>query len=131
MATQSGYYIATGVWALAHRRSFEAVSGRKTDYWLVRTVGALTFAIGAALAAGAREREQHRETVVLAVGSAAAYGAIDAVYASSGRISRIYLLDLAAQLALLASLGSGRSVARLGRGAKRETSKSCREERGV
>ncbi len=33
--------MATGLWPLVHRRSFEAVTGRKTYWWLVNTVGSL------------------------------------------------------------------------------------------
>jgi hypothetical protein len=44
--TQAAYYLMTGLWPLFHRRSFEAVTGPKTDYWLVRTVGVLVAAIG-------------------------------------------------------------------------------------
>ena len=41
LQAQGAYYVATGVWAVVDRRGFETVSGRKTDYWLVRTVGLL------------------------------------------------------------------------------------------
>jgi hypothetical protein len=34
------YLLATGVWSLVHRRSFERVTGPKEDYWLVQAVGA-------------------------------------------------------------------------------------------
>src|SRR4051812_24030627 len=30
---QGVYYVASGAWAVVHRPSFEAVSGKKTDYW--------------------------------------------------------------------------------------------------
>ena len=46
---QAAYYVGTGLWSLVHRRSFERVTGPKREYWLVRTVGALAVAIGAAL----------------------------------------------------------------------------------
>ena len=36
---QAAYYTLTGIWPIVHRRSFEAVTGRKTDYWLVQMVG--------------------------------------------------------------------------------------------
>jgi hypothetical protein len=110
VGAQAAYFLVTGSWAVVHRRSFEAVTGPKVDYWLVRLVGGLAAAIGAALAAGAaRRREPAAETVVLAAASAAAFGAADAVYAGSGRIRRVYLLDLAAEAALLAGLtASGR-----------------------
>jgi hypothetical protein len=33
------YLVATGVWSLAHRRSFERVTGPKEDYWLCKRSG--------------------------------------------------------------------------------------------
>ena len=46
---QAAYYVSTGLWSLVHRRSFERITGPKQEYWLVRTVGALAVAIGAAM----------------------------------------------------------------------------------
>ena len=47
--TQGSYFLLTGVWPLLHMRSFLAVTGPKTDLWLVETVGVLVAAIGAGL----------------------------------------------------------------------------------
>jgi hypothetical protein len=98
---QAAYYGATGAWAVFHRSSFEAVSGSKTDYWLVRMVGALTTATAAALAVGANKREISSETRTLALGTAASFAGIDGYYAARGRISKVYLLDLVAQACLI------------------------------
>jgi hypothetical protein len=87
------YNVVTGVWPILHIRSFEAMSGPKTDRWLVKTVGALVGVIGGVIAmAGARKRITP-EVVGLAIGSSASLAAIDVVYVSRGRISRVYLLD--------------------------------------
>jgi len=102
LLAQGVYYLLTGAWAVVHRRSFEAVSGAKSDYWLVRTVGALTTAVGASLLVGARSQSPDRVTRTLAAGTAAAFTAVDGYYARTRRISRVYLLDLAAQAAFLA-----------------------------
>ena len=80
------------MWAIVHRRSFESVTGRKTDYWLV-----------------------------LAGGSAASFALVDVVYVWRRRISPIYLADAAlhallAALALAARLGA-RGRAQPGAGA--------------
>jgi hypothetical protein len=97
---QGIYYAATGIWPLVHMRSFLRVTGPKTDLWLVRTVGVLVGAIGAALlAAGARNR-QSTETRILGAGSALGLAAVDVNYAARGVISPVYLLDAAAELAL-------------------------------
>jgi uncharacterized membrane protein len=98
---QAAYYGATGAWAVLHRPSFEAVSGSKTDYWLVRMVGALTTATAAALAVGANKHEISSETRTLALSSAASFAGIDGYYAARGRISKVYLLDLVAQASLI------------------------------
>ena len=46
---QGGYFLITGVWPLIAMPSFEAVTGPKTDDWLVKTVGGLIAAIAAVL----------------------------------------------------------------------------------
>ena len=81
--------------------SFERITGPKVERWLVKTVGALVTAVGASLALAARDDPGRAETVVLATGSAAALGTIDAVYVAKRRISPVYLLDALAQAALL------------------------------
>ena len=101
---QGVYYVASGAWAIVHRPSFEAVSGKKTDYWLVRTVGALTTVIGTTLLVASKRQVVTRESAVLGVGSAVAFGAVDGFYALRHRISHIYLADLAAQAGLLTVL---------------------------
>jgi hypothetical protein len=103
----AAYYIVSGLWPLAHMRSFEAVTGPKTDKWLVKTVGALALANGVALAFGARRDSIAAETIALAACSAAAFAAIDLVYVSSGTIRPVYLADAAAELALAAAIIAG------------------------
>jgi hypothetical protein len=109
------YYLATGIWPLASRRTFEAVTGPKHDYWLVQTVGALIVVTGTALGLATRDEEALKSPTVkwLAVGSALSLGAVDLAFASRRRISPIYLLDAAAELALvlgwLATAPAGRA----------------------
>jgi len=67
---QGLFYVITGVWPLLHRRSFEAVTGPKQDWWLVKTVGVLVSTIGASLLLASRTRTQREETLALALGSA-------------------------------------------------------------
>jgi hypothetical protein len=75
--------------------TFEAVTGPKTDDWLVKTVGLLAAAIGATLLFGATRQALPREMILLAVLSAASFIAIDVVYTTNGTISKIYLADAA------------------------------------
>lgn len=98
---QALYYLATGLWPLIHLDSFLAVTGPKTDLWLVRTVGVLVAVIGAALAVSA-VRRLSPEVVTLAVGSAVGLTAIDLIYVSLRVIPPVYLLDAVGEIALLA-----------------------------
>jgi len=99
---QGFYYLVTGVWPLISIETFMMVTGPKTDLWLVRTVGVLLAVIAAALLVSALRRVTTPETVVLAVGSALALTGIDIFYVSLGTIDKIYLLDAAAELGLVA-----------------------------
>ena len=111
---QGGYYLLTGVWSLVSPGTFQAVTGPKQDYWLVRTVGVLVGVIGAVLTMAGLRQQTTREVPVLAIGSAAGLAAIDTVYAGQGRISKVYLLDAIVELALVAAWAfvrrRGRSV---------------------
>jgi hypothetical protein len=106
LIAQGVYYLVSGVWPLIHRRSFEAVTGRKTDFWLVRTVGSLVAVVGAVLAIGARHDEPPAEIPLLAVGTALSLGAVDTVYAAKGRIARIYLADALIEAGLVGAFAS-------------------------
>lgn len=90
------------LWPVIHLRSFEAVSGEKTDKWLVRTTGALIAAVGAALVVGAFERRQSRALSVLGIGSALALGGADVIFVGRRQIPRVYLADAAAEGAAIA-----------------------------
>ena len=97
---QGIFYVLTGLWAIVHLASFEAVTGPKTDDWLVKTVGVLVTVIGGVLILAARRGRMSDEIVLLAAGSALGLAAIDLVYALSGVISPIYLLDAAVEIGL-------------------------------
>jgi hypothetical protein len=97
---QGLYFVATGVWPLVSMRTFERVTGPKTDDWLVRTVGVVVAVVGAALLAGARRRRPSPEQAVLALGSSLGLAAVEAVEVGRGRISRIYLADAVGEVGL-------------------------------
>ena|SRR6185436_13105388 len=85
LATAQGlYYLAAGIWPILHIDSFQAVTGAKTDLWLVRTVGLLIAVIGAAVLAARKRPALSPEMFILAAGSALALGTIDVVYALRG-----------------------------------------------
>jgi hypothetical protein len=105
VAAQALYYVVTGLWPLIHLRSFEAVTGPKTDDWLVHTVGLLAAAIGTSLGTAVVRRQTQGAVVsMLATTSAFAFAGIDLRYGLSGAIAPIYLADSAVQLGLIALL---------------------------
>jgi len=76
-----------------HLSSFEAVLGPKTDRWLVKTVSGLLIVNGLTQLTAKPTAESLAQARRLGLGTAATLAAIDLIYASSGRISRMYLLD--------------------------------------
>ena len=101
---QGAYYLTTGLWPLVSMRSFECVTGPKTDKWLVKTVGVLVATIGGSLLVAARKNKPSAEGQLLAVGSAGSLALIDIVYVAKRRIRPVYLLDALGELALLATI---------------------------
>lgn len=95
------YLVATGVWSLVHRPSFERVTGPKEDYWLVQTVGALAIAIGVSLDIAVRRRPEEPETIVLGATGCVAFG-LASVRAAQTE-SRVYLGDALLETAFLAA----------------------------
>lgn len=107
LRAQAAYYIATGVWPLLSMRLFEAVTGKKTDRWLVQTVGLLVACIGATIALETQRKRTSPSILTLAISSALSLSAIDVVHVARRRISPIYLLDALAELFLAYGLLSG------------------------
>ena len=98
---QGLYYFITGLWALLSMRTFEKVTGPKTDHWLVRTIGLMLVVIGLALITGGVRKTITPEMAVLGVGTAGALLGIDVFNVSIKKIPRIYLLDAVAELVLI------------------------------
>jgi hypothetical protein len=96
------YYLVTGIWPLLHIRSFEWITGRKTDKWLVKAVGALITVTGRTLLLAAKRDRVGPEVATLAAGNAVALTAVDVVYVAKRRIRPVYLLDAVLEIALLA-----------------------------
>lgn len=100
-ALQAAYYLAAGAWPLIAYRSFEVVTGRKREPWLVKMVALITMVIGGVLATDPTGAA--RQTRLLGVGSATAYALVDVWYAGvRSRISPVYLLDAVAEAGLVA-----------------------------
>jgi hypothetical protein len=95
---QGSFNVASGLWPLLHMRSFEAVTGEKADKWLVRTVSGLLIAIGIVQSLSPDMPQDLVPARRLGIGTAATLAAIDLVYVTKRRISKIYLLDAAIEL---------------------------------
>ena len=95
-------FVAGGLWSVLSRRSFEAVSGQKVDYWLVRTVGGLLTVVGGVIAVANLRGRVTPEIRWLAMGTSGVLIAIDLVYVAKRRISPVYLLDAVTNLMLIA-----------------------------
>ena len=102
---QGGYYIAAGLWPLLSMASFEAVSGPKTDDWLVKTVAVLVTLIGLVLLAAGLKNQMVAPVRLLALGSAAGLAVIDFFYAMRGVIWPIYMLDGVGEVILIVLWG--------------------------
>ena len=98
---QGAYYLFTGIWPLINRDSFLAVTGPKTDLWLVNTVSVLVIVIGGTLLFGAAIRQVNATLIALAIGSAAGLVGIEFFYAMRGEIWPIYLLDAIGEAVLI------------------------------
>lgn len=97
---QGLFWLLSGVWPLFHRRSFEAVTGPKVDFWLVETVGALLALIGLVLLLACIRRRITPEIATLGAGAAVVLAAIDVIYVSRDRIRPVYLLDAGVELVI-------------------------------
>lgn len=104
LAVQGVLYVVTGLWPLAHMPSFEAVTGPKTDDWLVFTVGLLLAVIGAVALASVVRRVIDPLVVMLASGAALSLAAIEIVFVLNKTISPIYLADAVVELLLAGAL---------------------------
>jgi hypothetical protein len=98
---QGFYFLLPSVWPLVHMPSFLAVTGPKTDLWLVRTVAILLTVISLTFLTAAYRKEYQPPIAVLALGSAAAMAGIDLYYALNDRIWDTYLIDAAGEILLL------------------------------
>ncbi|HEY1956462.1 MAG TPA: hypothetical protein VGH28_12645 [Polyangiaceae bacterium] len=102
---QGALYFASGLWPIVHLRSFEAVTGRKRDKWLVKANGAILACVGLSLMRSGR-REPAR---TLGLTTATAIAAVESFYAARGKIGRPYAVDAAVELAIAAGwLGASR-----------------------
>jgi hypothetical protein len=114
LRAQGIYYVTSGPSAFVSRRAFEAVTGRKRDWWLVQTVGLLVTTVGAGLLSATARDRVTPEVAGIAAGTAASLAAIDVVHVTRGRIRATYLLDAALEAAFATAVARGVSSERHG-----------------
>lgn len=91
---QGIYYLVTGIWPVIHIQSFMAVTGPKTDIWLVKMVALLSVSIALTILL----QKKHTNGFILNILTALSFLIIDLYYALSTVISPIYLTDAGIQL---------------------------------
>jgi hypothetical protein len=99
---QGSYFLATGLWPLLSRRTFEMVTGPKADFWLAQTVGVLVATVGGTLVLAERRKRLTHELMFLGVTTAAGLGCVDVFFVLRGRIPKVYLADAAVEAMLVA-----------------------------
>lgn len=95
--SHGAFLTVAGVWPVVGMRTFQLVTGPKTDTWLVKTVGSLIAVVGVRVMDDARRGRVRGDTAWLGIGVAAVLGVISCFYSLKRRISRIYLLDSLAE----------------------------------
>ena len=100
LTLQGWFYLITGLWPLLHIKSFEKVTGAKTDKWLVITVG-LILSCSGIIFISYPSSEAARTLALL---NAASLTAVDIWYVSRRNISKIYLLDAGVEMSFLGLL---------------------------
>ena len=98
---QGIYFLVTGIWPLISMRTFLAITGPKTDLWLVKTVGLILAVIGAVLIYAQRTATVNSPVVILAIGAAASLALVEIVYVIKKVISPIYLGDAFVEIILM------------------------------
>jgi hypothetical protein len=97
---QGIYFISTGLWPVVHLESFLAVTGSKTDLWLVQAFGLLVAAIGAALLSFSIFGRADHGAGRFGFASAVMLAFIDVFFVARRAIPPVYLLDAVPEIAL-------------------------------
>jgi hypothetical protein len=74
-------------------RTFEAISGRKREHWLARTVGVLVTSIGAGLRAAAKTSRVDHPVAIVGAGSALGPALIELHYSGRRVVSPVYAAE--------------------------------------
>ena len=90
---QGMYILFTALWPILHIQSFLAVTGPKTDIWLVKTVAALLIPIALCLLSYTVIQTNRLPGILLGATTSIAFIIVDFHYALNNVISEIYMLD--------------------------------------
>jgi hypothetical protein len=90
---QAIYTGITALWGLIDIDSFMAVTGPKTDIWLVKTISVVLLAIAICFVIQAIIPSNPLSVIVLALVISAGLAIIDVYYVLRGVISKVYLGD--------------------------------------
>jgi hypothetical protein len=99
---QGIYFLITGAWSLVHIGSFQKVTGRKTDLWLVKAIGSLIMSIGLGLIYSGITYELSPGLIIIAMASSYCLLIIDLAYVLKRVISPVYLGDAVVEFGLVA-----------------------------
>jgi energy-converting hydrogenase Eha subunit E len=99
---QGLYFLISGIWPVLSIKTFQIVTGPKTDLWLVKTVGLILAVIGAVLIFAQVNGEINTSIIFLAIGSALSLVIVELIYVAKRVISPIYLLDAFVEVLLIA-----------------------------
>ena len=90
---QGTYTMLTALWGLLDIDSFMAVTGPKTDIWLVKTVSVLLIVIATNFFYALYFKTDRRLIIIIGMLTSLALACIDFYYTSNNTISWIYALD--------------------------------------
>ena len=90
---QGIYTLLTALWGLIDIKSFMAVSGPKTDIWLVKTVSVALICIALSLLTNLKSESNLAPKITLALTSALGLCFIDFYYSLNGVIWKTYQVD--------------------------------------
>jgi hypothetical protein len=99
---QGVYTLLTAFWAIIDIDSFMAITGPKTDIWLVKTVSVILLAIGAGFIVQALVPSTPLPILIVALSSSTGLCFVDIYYTTNDVISAIYLGDAVLQVLFIA-----------------------------
>jgi hypothetical protein len=95
---QGLYYLITGVWPLISMASFMAVTGPKTDIWLVKAFSIQISMMGIFFCFSVLKRDLGPNVLLLSILSSIGFIIVDVYYVIKGVIDPIYLADAVVQV---------------------------------